>query len=355
MRSIESAQFRGEDSELDRRAWSVSGSEAAGVGRPWLSLVEGTAGQGLLVRPFSALEVLPAEPDWLWQGMFALGNVTMLAGHPFSGKSMLMSGLLRALDTGAPFLGRPTRRTSALLVTEEDDTVLRNRAELFGLSESKSELVGRADSLLLDWQGLVEIAAKEALQRGHQLLVFDTFAGLAGLQDEQENDAGAITARLRPLREAAAQGLAVVFLHHMNGYGQPRGSKAFRAGVDISIRLFRQPVTSRMIRLEGEGRFPGLTPAKLYGELVMDNAPWSYRLREDTKARPAGAATNQLLMQALHDAEQGCLTYGDLDRLEGLSADIGKKRLPKWHKQGRVGRRGRGTKTDPYCWYPQAA
>jgi hypothetical protein len=62
----------------------------------------------------------------------------MLAGHPFAGKSMLVSGLLRALETGAPFVGRKTKAASALLVTEEDQASLRERAGGSACSESEA-------------------------------------------------------------------------------------------------------------------------------------------------------------------------------------------------------------------------
>jgi hypothetical protein len=279
----------------------------------------------------------------------------MLSGHPFAGKSMLVSGLLEAIGNAEPFLGRSTRAASALLISEEDDTVMRNRAELFDLFGSPSEFIGRGDSLLLDWPQLIATATARALEQGHALLVFDTFAGLAGLGDEQENDAGAITHKLRPLREAAANGLAVLFLHHMNGYGQPRGSKAFRASVDVSVRLLRQSATTRVFRLESESRFAAATPARLRAELVMSGDRWSYQPLQTRTRGPIGTTSDDLLMQALLGSERGCLSYSELNRIEGLSADIGKRRLPRWFEANRVGRRGRGTKTDPYCWYPLAA
>ena len=60
-------------------------------------------------RLFAERRELPLEPDWVWQGFLAPGSLTMLAGHPFAGKSRLVSGLLRALETGEPFLGRKTK------------------------------------------------------------------------------------------------------------------------------------------------------------------------------------------------------------------------------------------------------
>ena len=132
------------------------------------------------------------ERDWLWEGFVAPGVLTMLSGHAFAGKSMLVSGLLRALDDGASFLGQSTRPASALWVSEDDRVLVGERARLFGLGRSASRVMPRHVSLGLSWDQLVAGAVERALQDGHELLVFDTFAGLARLRDEQENDSGAV-------------------------------------------------------------------------------------------------------------------------------------------------------------------
>jgi hypothetical protein len=103
----------------------------------------------------------------------------MLAGHPFAGKSMLVSGLLRALETGEPFLGRKTKTASALLVTEEDQASLRERAGRFGLFAIRSEYLDRSLSVGHDWSALIAGAAERALAKEHRLLVIDTLPGRA--------------------------------------------------------------------------------------------------------------------------------------------------------------------------------
>jgi hypothetical protein len=163
-------------------------------------------------RTFSDLAKLPPEPEWLWDGLLARGALTMLAGHPYVGKTMLVSGLLKAMEAGCEFLGRPTQAATAVLVTEEHEVTLRPRAEQLGLMELRSQFVGRGDGVLqLDWPTLIDQAANHALKSGHSLLVIDTFTGLAGLHAEEENDAGAITERLHPLQAAAGKDLAVLF------------------------------------------------------------------------------------------------------------------------------------------------
>jgi hypothetical protein len=277
----------------------------------------------------------------------------MLAGHPFAGKSMLVSGLFRALEAGEPFLGRKTKSASALLVTEEDQASLRERAGRFGLFGIRSEYLDRSSSVGHDWSTLIAGATERALARQHRLLVIDTFPGLAGLGDEQENDAGAITSRLRPLQVAAGRGLAVLFLHHMNNANQPRGSKAFRGVVDTSIRFLRK-AKSRSFRLESETRSTTSVSRSLRAELVQAPDGWFYRsLDQGSDGNGVSArSVDDLLWQVILGAGEQGITYAELDGREGLTVDVAKKRLPRWSTEGRVGRNGAGTKSDPYRWYP---
>jgi AAA domain len=274
----------------------------------------------------------------------------MLAGHPFAGKSMLVSGLFRALETGEPFLGRKTKAASALLVTEEDQASLRERAGRFNLFGVRSEYLDRSASVGHEWSALIDGATERALAKEHQLLVIDTFPGLAGLGDEQENDAGAITSRLQPLQVAAGAGLAVLFLHHMNNANQPRGSKAFRGVVDTSIRFLRKS-KSCSFRLESETRSTTSLPNSLRAELIQAPEGWSYRPL-DGRVRSTEASersTDELLWRAILKAGRDGITYAELDRIDGLSADIAKRRLPSWIGT-RISRDGGGNKGDPYRW-----
>jgi hypothetical protein len=321
---------------------------------PWLpGAVQRRKPTELKPKTFAELKALPEEPDWLWQGFLAPGSLTMLAGHPFAGKSMLVSGLLRAFETGEPFLGRTTKAASALLVTEEDQASLRERAGRFGLFGIRSEYLDRSLSVGHDWSALIAGATERALAKEHRLLVIDTFPGLAGLGDEQENDAGAITSRLQPLQVAAGAGLAVLFLHHMNNANQPRGSKAFRGVVDTSIRFLRT-AKSRSFRLETETRSTTSLSRSLRAELIQATDGWFYRALEGAGSSEAPArSTDEMLWQAVLKPGRQGITYAELDRIEGLSLDIAKRRLPSWNGR-RVGREGSGKKGDPDRWYARA-
>ena len=319
----------------------------------------GSAGEParlLEFRPLAALKDLPAEPEWLWHGLIAAGSMTMLAGHPFAGKSMIVGGLLRAMETGERFLGRDTACSTAVLLTEEPDSALRARFETLGQLELRSEFIGRSrGALTLPWNELIDQATQRALAMEHRLLVIDTFPGLADLEEEGENDAAAVTKRLRPLQAAAGEGLAVVFLHHVNkNTGKARGSGAFTGTVDISLRLMRQG-TSCAFTIKTESRFPS-TPETLRGVLRQDVAPWVYDVVGGTDGSQAAAAetrhdTDERLWRAVVEAGARGLTYAEVNRIAGLSSHQAKKRFPSWLDESKLARTGSGTKNDPHRWF----
>lgn len=309
----------------------------------------------LRFRSFSDLAALPLETEWIWEGLLAQGAVTMLAGHPYVGKTMLVSALLKAMEGGSPFLGRETKQATALLVTEEHVVTLGPRAEQLQLHDLRSEIVSRGDGVLsVGWPTLVQQAAEYALESGHQLLIIDTFTGLAGLQGEEENDAGAITGRLRPLQAAAGEDLAVLFLHHLNKNGHPRGSSAFRGVTDATIRMLRESGKSEF-RLQIESRFA--PPGSLKGKLISTAEGLSYEaVGKSSGPKDLGTAiqsTDERLLQALREKPAGGLTYEDFNAIEGLSADQARKRFPSWRAQERIDRTGEGVRGDPFRWFPR--
>jgi len=317
---------------------------------------EASARSGLF-RSFDELAALPPEPDWLWDGYLARGQVTMVAGHAFVGKSLLVASLLKAIEQGSPFIGRATSQATGLLISEEDESVMRARADKFGLLGLRSEFASRnSGTLRFTWDELIVAATERALESGHELLVFDTFTGLAGLAGEAESHAGAVMERLSPLVAAAGEGLAVLFLHHVNSGGESRGSKAFRSAVDIMVHLNRNKKRPQF-RLQAEGRVPGATPLHLDGVLKQDASGWSYvptkRTSSDHPEQEHAENTDELLWGALQDAGSEGLTYADFDDFAGLSRDIAAKRLPLWYPE-RVARLGSGKKADPYRWSPRS-
>jgi hypothetical protein len=316
---------------------------------------------GLEFRPISALTTLPAEPPWCWRGFLAGGWVTLLTGDAFAGKSTLTAGLLTALARGVPFLGYETARTTAVWVSEEDDHGLAAKAQRFGLIGEQGTILGRRQLAGVGMERLVEQAAKYARDHGHGLLVVDSFAGLARLQGEEENHAGAVTEKLRLLQDAAALGLAVLLTHHTPKGGKgPRGSGAFRAAADIAIEYTRERKSNRF-SLTTESR--GGAAADLRGSLIT-KGEWSFRplgvAKAYDKARSVSRPrvdTDSIVWDALpHGIENG-LSYAQIGEQTGLSLEQVENRLRAWEKAGKEGLArddgptGKPARGRPSLWY----
>ncbi len=72
-------------------------------------------------------------PRWLWHGFLMPGDVTLLTSLWKTGKTTLLTGLLRHLATGQPFLGLIVRSGRAWIVSEESLDQWRDRVRLMPL------------------------------------------------------------------------------------------------------------------------------------------------------------------------------------------------------------------------------
>lgn len=304
---------------------------------------------------FKQLAEVATEPTWLWDGFVAEGELTLLAGHPFAGKSSLVSGLLAAMTRGDRFLGRATARSTAVLVSEESAILLRERAAQFGLLDADGLVASRGTGVLgLPWEELISQAAAAAHDVGHRLLIVDTLAGLSRLAAEHENDAAAVVERLRPLQEAAGSGLAVLAVHHTVKNGSSvRGSSAFSGTADVVIRLTSNK-HERRVTLRSESRYDG-TPVELHAKLIKAADCWFYeqtrtRHASTTSAGQKGTSVGERLRAALRAGSSTGLTYAELKTGHGISESTAKELLPAWYPT-KVARHGKGVKGDPYRWF----
>jgi predicted ATP-dependent serine protease len=301
-----------------------------------------------LFAPLSQiLAAAPPEPPWLWQGYVARGSITLLAGLPKVGKSTLVVGLLRALATGESFLGKATKDAGVLLVSEERTDALAEKARRFALGANVH--APRPGELARGkWPELIEGAVAYSKDKGLDLLVIDGFASLAGLVDEEENQAGPVLERLRPLQEAAAGDLAVLLVAHQRKgggrYGEGvRGSTALTGEVDIVLELERRG-DARTRVLKAVSRYSA-TPEQLRFALEDEG----YTL---ANARGGVADDRDRVLGALK--EQGGLTAAMLaDRLAIPEGTI--RRHLRRLRPTDVRREGGGKRGSAYLWFPATA
>jgi putative DNA primase/helicase len=310
---------------------------------------ESTVAERKIRLPFrplrDAIATAPAEPEWLWEGYLAPGAVTLIGGRPKVGKSTLNFGLFAAITAGVPFLGRGTRKSGVLLLSEEREGTLAEKARRFDLNGSvdvlmRHELQGQA------WPEVVDEALAYCRARGHGLLAVDTWDKFTGLRGDDENKAGPVIEALQPLMKAAGEGLSVAIDTHQRkssgAFGEAvRGSNALTGGVDIIIELERVPDLPHARVLLGTSRFAG-TPEELAAELTEEG----YVARGDPEALKARVEQDRVL-DVLGSEE---ISSKEVAEAADLPEATTRRRLEELHDQGRVERTGEGVRGSPYRW-----
>jgi hypothetical protein len=222
-------------------------------------------------------EETPETPDWLAAPWVCIGSITELTGKAkASGKTTWMLHLVRACLDGDEFLGPLTAKSPVVYLTEERPPTLREALTRAGLLDRDDlNILYWHDTLAVKWPDVVAAAAEKCRQVGARLLAVDTLSQFAGLKADDESASGAALEALRPLQEAAAQGLGILECRHeRKGGGEVgesgRGSSAFAGAADVVLKLSRGEGASRptIRKLEALSRFSE-TPETLVIELVQ--------------------------------------------------------------------------------------
>jgi hypothetical protein len=200
--------------------------------------IRGLDGGGLKLIPLA--EVKPEKIDWLWKGYIALGHLTLVAGDPGLGKSIMTLDLAARLSRGVPLPGDPTIRPPArvLLLNAEDgqaDT-LRPRAGAAGADLSKVVVLdilhgGRPPQLPDD----VHLLEDYIKQVGNvSMVVLDPLNACVPVRLDSHKDQH-VRQALQPLVEMAMRlKVAVVVVVHLNKTADA-GALLYRISGSIGI------------------------------------------------------------------------------------------------------------------------
>lgn len=314
----------------------------------------------MTATPFDAVpmdQLAPASgdpgTDWVWDGLLARGDIGLLTGVWKTGKTTLLTGLLRA--AGGGFLGRATGVRSAVVVSEESPDHWRDRLAAIPVGPH-ARLVSRpfpGRPSPTAWDDFLARTAAARPSAGLDLFVVDPLA--AFLPGRSESDTGTLLDFLVPLRRLAAGGTAVLVLHHPRKEKAEAGSLARGGGAlsgyaDTLLELHHvgRGRTGTRRRLTVLSRRPGAVDGVVYDwtpgtadfRAVPDDA--ESRFREDWAAvralldgRPKPATHKELL--ADWPADDPAPPAGVLyDRLRRAAA------------AGLAERTGSGTRRDPF-------
>ncbi len=199
----------------------------------------GDASHRSILRTINASTVSPRPIDWLWPGYIALGKLTLVAGDPGLGKSILTAALASHVSNGSawPVSGAECPKGSVVMASAEDDLAdtIRPRLDAAGADAEKIEVVDfineedsdgkiirRPFSLKTDIPALDEVVVGISDCR---LLTIDPISAYLGGTDSHKNSD--IRSLLMPLADLAQKHrVAIVAVTHLNKGG---GNAMYRA------------------------------------------------------------------------------------------------------------------------------
>ncbi len=200
----------------------------------------------------SSLNAASEAPPWVVEPYVVAGGITDLAGPPKgAGKTTFATHLSRAVIDGERFLGGGVQRRPVVYLTEETPTTFAQamrRAGLLGCEDF--HWITRYEVTGMPWPNVVAVAVAKAREVGSTLIVVDTTPTFMGFKGEAENATGEVTQAMLPLRDAVAEGFAVLAIRHERKSGGAvgtagRGSSAYTAAVDIVLGLRRPQAGTR--------------------------------------------------------------------------------------------------------------
>ena len=182
------------------------------------------------------------SPPWIWEGMLRPSGLTLLAAYPKVGKTTFIAYLLRAMWTEDFYMGLSINPVPTLVVSEEADTLIAQRAVALGYSPMwpigwLTPEPGRT------WDHILAYIRKYASMYHNPLIVVDTLSRHWGIDDE--NDNAKVERAMNPLIEIArSTGAAILLVHHTRksggaGGAASRGGSAIVGAVDIILELQR--------------------------------------------------------------------------------------------------------------------
>jgi AAA domain len=210
------------------------------------------SGQGLIITRLA--DVTPQPVTWLWRGRIPLGKLTVGAGDPGLGKSLLGIDLSARITLGAPLPGSDAAGPAGdvILLSAEDgaaDTI-RPRFDVAGGDASRVHLVEavndggseRPFTLAQDLSLLEPVVA----ERRPRLLIIDPLSAYLGDRDSyKDSDVRALLAPLAALADRYQ--MAVLAIVHLGKNEQRRalyralGSIAFVAAARSMLAVAQDP------------------------------------------------------------------------------------------------------------------
>lgn len=299
--------------------------------------------EGVTIR--WAGEALEPQPpvDWLIEDVIAAGTVTVVVGEPGAKKTWLLLDAAVCVAQGEPWLDRPTRQATVLLIDEETGRPRLNRrlgavmrahsagkdlplayVSMYGLSLLEPDA---ADNLVQ----LIQAA-------GAGFVVIDALADV--MLGGDENTARDVQRVFYNLRHAAERtGAAMVVVHHRGKTGTYRGSSAIQGAVDLMLLVESKPTSPNIDIATLKSR--DSEPFNLYAVARFEDEVTV--ITSSTGASPTESLSDCERHVLQYLAENGDATVAEIQANAGKhSADAARQAVYSLKRKSRVERKDDG-------------
>lgn len=193
------------------------------------------------------------RPQWLVEGLFEVGSLTMLAGPPGSYKSFLALDWMMSMAAGRQWNGKACIPSNILYVLGEGKSSLLKRTQVWAehhkLTPDEFRTVNERFRVCFDMPQLAVKSSVDNLLAGlvtenfkPNVVVIDTLArSFVGQDENSQKDTGLWIEALERLRTL---GFTVLVIHHTalnTEFGhRPRGSSTILGAMDTAMVLVRE-------------------------------------------------------------------------------------------------------------------
>ncbi len=321
-------------------------------------------------RPFkwsSELSSQAEDAKWIWEGFLVRQGITLFSALWKTGKSTLLSHMLKAFDgSQTQFLGKAVSPARVLYVTEESEDIWAGRRDALLLGDHCGFACRpfKVRPSMPEWKTFLA-TLKDQVHRHHfDLVVFDTLSKMWPVREE--NNAGEVEEALMPLWAMADEGVSILLVHHCRksggeGFVSSRGSGGLPAFCEIILEFgptSHAPKETKR-KIKGQGRYNS-TPREWLCELLPsgyvglgdpDDLPPEQQA-ETKRKRPDW---DEHLQAVLKKCSPEWLTFNDIQEYitessyaREVSRPILLNRLNEMIDSGEMERQGEGKKNNAY-------
>lgn len=299
------------------------------------------------------LEQLKAvePPEWIWKGFLSPSVLTLLSSPPKVGKTTLLADLLRQMWTSEEYMGLPISGVATLVISEEADTLIAQRATELGYSNMwpiywMTPEPGRT------WDDTLQTIREFAVMWANPLIIVDTLSRHWGIDDE--NDNAKVESALNPLITIArSTGASILLVHHTRksgGFGgtASRGGSAIVGAADIIMEFARFDKGDRTNkrRLDCYSRYAE-TPEALLIQLTEEGY---VVISSGIEREPVGKEGE--VLQWLR-RNPGFWSEASITAASGVKRSTVKDALGLLTFEGSINKRGSGTRGNPFTYSAQ--